>query len=128
MFSLTLAIKHTTDEAGVEHIDIDQTLSGGIPAMSENRVLDWHENDDYDDIFGPVTEKSRRMPVEGITDEFLKKDWTQDTVDNGIVLTDSWSTPGKNSYTWRAVQVINSFSLSTYSHLPNSTTRHGASR
>lgn len=111
MFSLTLAIKHTTDEVGIEHIDIDQTLSGGISGDSENRTLDWDERDEYDDIFGYVTGKSRRIPVEEITDEFLKKGWTQDTIDDDIVLTDSWSTPGKNSYTWRAMQVITSFSL-----------------
>lgn len=111
MLSLTLSIKHTTDEAGVEHIDIDQRLSGSISGASENRVLDWHERDEYDDVFGHVTEKSRRIPVEEITDEFLKKDWTQDTIDDDIVLTDSWSTPGKNNYTWRAVQVVVLFSL-----------------
>ncbi|KAH0838194.1 hypothetical protein J3R83DRAFT_6446 [Lanmaoa asiatica] len=104
MFSLTLAIKHTTDEAGIEHIDIDQTLSGGIPGTSENRILDWHERDEDDDVFGAVTGKARRIPVEDITDEFLKKDWTQDTIDHDIVLTDSWSTPSRNRYTWRAVQ------------------------
>lgn len=111
MFTITLYIKHTTDEAGVEHIDIDQTVSGGISGSSENRTLDWIERDEYDDIFGPVTGKSRRIPVEEITDEFLKKDWTQDTIDDDIVLTDSWSTPGKNSYTWRGVQVTVSFSF-----------------
>jgi hypothetical protein len=111
MFTLTLDIKHTTDEAGVEHIDIDQTLSGGISDSSENRTLSWTEHDEYDDVFGHVTGRSRRIPVEEITDEFLKKDWTQDTVDDDIVLTDSWSTPGKNSYTWKAVQVTASSSF-----------------
>lgn len=106
MFVLTLHIKHTTDEAGVEHIDIDQKLSGGISGNSENRALDWKETEDYDDVFGYVTEKSRRMPVKDITDEFLKKDWTQDTIDDDIIFVDSWSTPDKNSYTWRATQVI----------------------
>lgn len=111
MFTLTLYIKHTTDEAGVEHIDVDQTLSGGISATSENRTLDWTERDEVDDVFGPVTGKARRIPVAEVTDEFLKKDWTQDTIDDDLVLTDSISTPGKNSYTWRAVQVIASSSF-----------------
>lgn len=111
MSSLTLAIKHTTDEAGIEQIDIAQTLTGGIPGTTEKRTLDWHERDRQDNIFGPVTGKSRRLPVKEITDEFLKKDWIQDTIDNGIILTESWSTPGKNNLTWRAVQVIDSFSL-----------------
>ncbi|KAG6381055.1 hypothetical protein JVT61DRAFT_5451 [Boletus reticuloceps] len=104
MFTLTLRVKHHTGDDGVEHIDIDQTLSGGITGTSENRALDWHERDEYDDVFGHVTEKSRRIPVEEITDEFLKKDWTQDTIDDDVIFIDSWSAPGKNSYTWRAVQ------------------------
>ncbi|KAI9461784.1 hypothetical protein HD554DRAFT_2027812 [Boletus coccyginus] len=104
IFTLTLYIKHTTDEAGVEHIDIDQTLSGGIPGASESRTLDWIDRDKYDNVFGFVTGRSRRIPVDEITDEFLKKDWTQDTIDDDIVLADSWNTPGKNNYTWRAVQ------------------------
>ena len=110
IFTLTLYIKHTTDEAGVEHIDIDQTLSGGIPGTTERRILDWADRDRYDGVYGFVTGKSRRIPVEEITDEWLKKDWTQDTIDDDIVLTDSWNTPDKNSYTWRAVQVIASSS------------------
>ncbi|KAF8140387.1 hypothetical protein EV363DRAFT_345131 [Boletus edulis] len=105
MFTLNLRVKHYTDDDGVEHIDIDQTLSGAsITGTSENRALDCHERDEYDDVFGLVTEKSRRIPVEEITDEFLKKDWTQDTIDDDIIFIDSWSAPGKNSYTWRAVQ------------------------
>ncbi|KAN0100502.1 hypothetical protein V8E55_000486 [Tylopilus felleus] len=104
MFTLTLSVKHYTDEAGIEHIDIDQTLSGAISGTSENRPLDWQERDEQDDVFGLVTEKTRRMPLEEVTDEFLKKDWTQDTIDNQIVFVDSWSTPDKNRHVWRAVQ------------------------
>lgn len=111
MFTLTLSVKHYTDEAGIEHIDIDQTLSGAISGTSENRPLDWQERDEQDDVFGLVTEKTRRMPLEEVTDEFLKKDWTQDTIDNQIVFVDSWSTPDKNRHVWRAVQVIASSSF-----------------
>ncbi|KIJ21883.1 hypothetical protein PAXINDRAFT_165242 [Paxillus involutus ATCC 200175] len=103
-FTLTLSIKHTTDDAGVEHVDIDQTLSGGISATSENRILDWQERPDEDDIFGAVVGKSRRSPVEELTDEFLKKDWTQDTIDDGVVLATAWSDPDKNKLTWEVNQ------------------------
>ena len=89
---------------------MDQVISG-IPAMSENRVLDALEHDQNHYIFGPMTSKSRRITVEEITDEYLKKDWTQDSIDNGVILTETWSTPGKNNYTWRNVQVSPSFSL-----------------
>ncbi|KAG9314246.1 hypothetical protein JVU11DRAFT_5033 [Chiua virens] len=104
LFNVVLVIKHTTDEAGLEQIDIDNKVSGGVNASSEDRTLDWVERDEDDNIFGRVIGKARRIPVEEITDEFLKKDWTQDTIDNDIVLTDSWSTPGKNNYKWRAIQ------------------------
>jgi len=104
MFSLTLIIKHTTDEAGVEHIDINQILSGGVPVEGENRTLDWQEHAGHDIIFGHVTEKAGRIPLTEVTDEFLKNDWTQDTIDGDVVFTDSWSTPDKNKYTWRALQ------------------------
>lgn len=111
MFTLTLRVKHTTDAVGVEHIDIDQTLSGGIPGTSENRPLDWQERTDHDHVFGYVTEKARRIPVEEVTDTFLKEDWTQDTIDDHVVIVDSWSTPDKNNCTWRAVQVIVLYAL-----------------
>ncbi|KIJ68600.1 hypothetical protein HYDPIDRAFT_106811 [Hydnomerulius pinastri MD-312] len=104
MFTLTLVVKHTTDEAGIEHIDIDQTLSGGIPGTSENRILDFQERDEDDDIFGAVIGKSRRSTVEELTDEFLKKEWTEDTIRDGVVLAIAWSNPERNSYTWRAEQ------------------------
>ncbi|KAF9244568.1 hypothetical protein BU15DRAFT_41808 [Melanogaster broomeanus] len=104
VFTLTLSVKHTTDEAGVEHIDIDQTLSGGISGTSEDRILDWEERDDDDDIFGAVIGKSRRIAVEEVADEFLKKDWTQDTIDDGVVLAVARSNPSKNKLTWTAEQ------------------------
>ncbi|KAF9229134.1 hypothetical protein BS17DRAFT_771080 [Gyrodon lividus] len=104
MFTLTLSVRHTTDVAGVEHIDIDQTLSGGIPGTSEGRILDWQERDEDDDIFGTVIGKSRRIAVKEVTDEFLKRDWTRDTIDDGVVLAVAWSNPKKNKLTWRAEQ------------------------
>lgn len=81
-------------------------MSGGISATSENRILDWQERPDEDDIFGAVVGKSRRSPVEELTDEFLKKDWTQDTIDDGVVLATAWSDPDKNKLTWEVNQVI----------------------
>ncbi|KAF9225137.1 hypothetical protein BS17DRAFT_730344 [Gyrodon lividus] len=104
LFTLTLSIKHTIDGAGVEHIDIVHTLSGGFSGTSEGRILDWQERDDNDDVFGTVIAKSRRIDVEGVTDEFLKKDWTQDTIDDGVVLAVGCSNPESNKLTWRAEQ------------------------
>lgn len=39
--TITLDIKQYRDDDGVEHIDIDQTATGGIKGTTENRTLDW---------------------------------------------------------------------------------------
>lgn len=102
MFTLTLVVKHYTDDAGVEHIDIAQTLSGGIPGTDEDRILDWEERIESDDIFGAVVAQSKRVKLEEVEDEFLNSGWTEDTVQDGTVLAVAWSDPEKNSLTWRA--------------------------
>jgi len=38
--TITLDIKHYTEDC-TEHIDIDQTATGGIKGTTENRILDW---------------------------------------------------------------------------------------
>ena len=126
MFNLTLHIKHTVNEAGMEHFDIDQRLSGGIPAARETRLLDWQEREEHDDIFGHLFDKTRRIPVEEVVDEFLKTGWTQDTIDNDIVLADSWSAP-TNKYTWRAIQVVALLLLAVLfsPHIPDMGLRDG---
>jgi len=105
MFTLTLVMKHYTDEAGIEHIDIDQTLSGGIPGTSENRPLDWQERSDSDDVFGAVITQSKRVKLEEVEDEFLKSGWTEDTAEDGIIFDIAWSDPQNNHLTWKAEQV-----------------------
>ncbi|KAH7885913.1 hypothetical protein F5I97DRAFT_1171619 [Phlebopus sp. FC_14] len=104
MFTLTLVTRHYTDDAGVEHIDIAQILSGGIPATDENRTLDFQEHDEDDDVFGAVVGHSRRIAVRDVTDPFLKEGWTTDTIEHGVVLAVAWSHPERNRYKWRAEQ------------------------
>jgi hypothetical protein len=59
--TITLHVNHFKDDEGVEHIDIAQTLTGGIPGTSENRTLDWVERHKEDSIFGYVgTNKGTR--------------------------------------------------------------------
>jgi len=102
MFTLTLVVKHYTDDAGIEHIDIGQTLSGGIPGTSEDRILNWEEQSENDDVFGAVIAQSKRIKVEEAENEFLKSGWTDDTVEDGTVLAVVWSDPENNPLTWRA--------------------------
>lgn len=105
--TLTLAIKHYKDDAGIEHIDIDQTLTGGIPGTTEIRILTWTERPNEDHVFGPVIGKSRRIKVdsEELEDPFLKEHWTNDTITHGLVQSYAKSNTPKSGTTWTADQV-----------------------
>ncbi|KAG2045003.1 hypothetical protein BDR03DRAFT_976887 [Suillus americanus] len=102
MFTLTLGVKHYTDEAGNEHIDVEQTLSGGIKGTNEDRTLDWEERSDIDDVFGAVIGQSKKVKAEEVEDEFLKSGWTEDAVKDGLVLAVDWSDTPKSGMDWRA--------------------------
>lgn len=102
--SITLAIKHYKDDDGVEHIDIDQTLTGGIPGTSEKRTLWWKEKENNDHLFGHVIGKSRRIKVDELDLEFLKTGWTTDTIEHGVVQSYVESDTPKSGTVWIANQ------------------------
>ncbi|EGO05177.1 hypothetical protein SERLA73DRAFT_174144 [Serpula lacrymans var. lacrymans S7.3] len=104
-FSLTLTVSHYKDDDGVEHIDIDQTLSGGIPGTREERTLNWESHPNYDDVFGAVFGKSRRVQLEDVDDEFLKNGWTADTAEHGGIQSYVESDTSKSGKTWTAEQI-----------------------
>jgi len=103
---VTLSVKHYKDDNGDECIDITQTLAGGIPGTSESRLLTWTERPKEDHIFGAVIAKSRRIKVGELDDseEFLKKGWTPDTVEYGVVQSYVESDTPKSGTTWIANQ------------------------
>ena len=104
-FNLTLYVKHSTGDDGIEHIDIDQRLSGGISGTTENRTLTWEERHQNDDLFGAVVGKSRRISLDEIEDEFLKTGWTQDTIDEQAIEALAWSDTPISGKEWRADQI-----------------------
>lgn len=103
--TITLYVKHYKDNDNVEHIDIDQRLTGGLPGTTENRTLDWtfRENSDY--LFGPVLGKSRRVSLDRIDNEFLRKGWLPDTEQHGAINSYVKSDTPKSNKTWIAEQV-----------------------
>lgn len=103
--TITIYLKHYKDDAGVEHIDIDQTITGGIPASSEIRTLDWAPRDIEDTNFGHVIGRSRRIKVEDVDLDFLKKGWTADTLEHGLVQSYVESNTAKSGISWIANQV-----------------------
>jgi hypothetical protein len=110
MSIITLYVRHYKGDDGVERIDIDQTLTG-IPGTSENRTLDWtfREHDDY--LFGPVRGKSRRANVDEIENEFLRKGWLPDTVQDGVIDSYVESDTPKSHTSWIAEQVRQTFPI-----------------
>jgi len=103
--TITIVVKHYKDDDAVEHIDINQTLSGGIGTSSENRIADWTPREHNDRIFGPVISKSRRAKVQEIDDDYLRKNWLPDVLEHGVINSYVVSDTEKSHKTWIAEQV-----------------------
>jgi len=102
--TITLDVKHYKDDGGIEHIDIDQTLTGGLKGTTEQRTLDGVQREHKDDIFGSILGRSRRVPVEELKEEWLKAGWTEGTLAHPII--DAWGTSDteKSGLKWTVEQ------------------------
>ncbi|KAG1802037.1 uncharacterized protein HD556DRAFT_1228468 [Suillus plorans] len=99
--NLMFTLKHYADEGGFEHIDIEQTLSGGISGTTQYRTLDWEERSINDDVFGALIAQSKRIKVEEVDDEFLRSGWTEDAVEDGLILAVTRSDTSKSGMEWK---------------------------
>ncbi|OSD03562.1 hypothetical protein PYCCODRAFT_232115 [Trametes coccinea BRFM310] len=105
MATVYLDIKHYKDENGIEHIDIDQSVTGGIKGTSEYRALDWEERPHEDHVFGAVLSKSKRVPLAEVEREWMKKDWLEESLEDGqIIFTCAKADPSKNKQKWSSEQ------------------------
>ena len=80
--TVTLHAKQFTDDAGLEHVDMSLTTTGGMSGATELRPTDWEFRDHKDPDFGHVKNKSRWIQVQEIADEFLAEGWIQGEGDN----------------------------------------------
>lgn len=80
--TLYVAVKHYKDDDGVEHIDIDQSLSG-VASTREERILDWEPSEKSDPVFGALVSRARRILIADIDEPFLVKGWLPDTIEHG---------------------------------------------
>lgn len=105
--TVTLHIKHYKSEANEEKVDIEQTITGGIPGTSEYRTLIWKEKENDDHLFGPVIGKSRRVKPEELAelDEYLKTGWTEEALKDGLIQAYAESDTPKSKTTWIGNQV-----------------------
>jgi hypothetical protein len=81
--TLYLEVKQYTDEAGVVHIDIEQTTTGGLKGTTELRTLDWEEREHEDHIFGKVKGQTRWIATDAIETPFLKEGWLEGEEEKG---------------------------------------------
>jgi len=103
--TITLRISHYKDEQGVEHIDIKQTLTGGLSATPEYRTLDWTCVKVDHSLFGPVIGRSRRIPVTDVTDEYLKSGWLPDVSRDGAIQAYVVADKEKTTQSWKSDMV-----------------------
>jgi len=116
--TLTLYIKHYKDDQGVEHIDIDQRLTGGIAGTIENRTLDWTFRVHSDYLFGPCLGRSRRVKLDEIEHDYLRKGWLPDIEEHGAINAYVESDTSKSGRTWNIEQVGQRFSTPSLGRLP----------
>lgn len=65
----------------------------------------WKERHTEDHLFGAVVGKTRRTKVDVFDEDFLKKGWTEDTLEHGVIQSYVESDTPKSGTTWIANQV-----------------------
>ncbi|KAI0687173.1 hypothetical protein C8T65DRAFT_747138 [Cerioporus squamosus] len=99
-----LAIKHSTDAAGVERIDVDQTVPG-LRSATEHRVLDWSPKTVESPIFGALVVRSHRVKADALDVAWLREGLLPETfVDGTVVHMLAQSDPEKGGEGWRMEQ------------------------
>lgn len=81
--TIYLNIKQYKDDAGVVHIDIEQTTTGGLQGTTELRTLDWEKRKHEDYIFGKVQGQTRFVNSDAVDDAYLKEGWLEDDAEKG---------------------------------------------
>jgi hypothetical protein len=97
--TLTLHIRHYTDGAGVEHIDITQHLPRDR-TVAELRTLDGTNHANESRALGHVLSSTRRMRLADVREEWLRNGWTQDAVEHGVIEVLTCSETAKSKTTW----------------------------
>lgn len=103
--TITLFVKHYKDDEGVEHIDIEQTITGGLKGPPEYRTLNWTLHKLDHNLFGPIIGRSRRVPVVEITDGYLNSGWLPDVSRDDAIQSYAEADEEKNSNSWKTDMV-----------------------
>lgn len=99
--TVTLHVKQYKDDAGVVHIDIEQTASGGIKGTTELRHLDGVTGEHEDQVFGKVRGQASWVKISDVKHPFLAKGWLPETEQGEAIKSDAESV----SNGWKAEQI-----------------------
>jgi hypothetical protein len=102
--TIHLRIKHYQDEANVECIDAESAIAG-IPGIKESRKANWTATERQDHVFGALISKLRRVDVTQLEHDFLKRGWSEDTIEHGVLHSHVESDTLKSNTIWAADQV-----------------------
>jgi len=72
--TITVDIRHGIREGQVEHLEIDNTATGGLKGTTIHIILDNEIHAHYDYVFGAVTSQALRVPIEEL-EYFKDVDW-----------------------------------------------------
>lgn len=72
--TVTITIKQYDDEEGLNHLDAEQQLSGGIKSTPEPRTIDWKVRTNHDATLGDVLGRTRVVESKNLEAEFGKDD------------------------------------------------------
>jgi len=101
MTTVTLHVKQYKDSAGVVHVDIEQTATGGIKGTTELRQLDGQTGEHEDQIFGKVRGQTNWVKLADVKDDFLSKGWLPETA-QGETIESNVESVGNG---WKASQI-----------------------
>ena len=99
-----LTIKHYKDSAGVEHIEVEQTVAGN--KLAERRVLDYSQKSIDSQLVGALVQRNRRVAVGELGMEWLKQGWLAESlVDGAVIHVTADSDAAKSETKWHMEQV-----------------------
>ena len=100
--TITVHIKHDKDDEGVEHVDFEPILPGGLAGPLDHMALDWTLRKIEQKPFGFVITKIRRIPITDVTDEYLNSGWLPDVSRDGVIERHVEPDKERNSYSWKS--------------------------
>jgi len=106
--TITLITKEYTDDEGFTHIDIEQPGAAGFKGTTEERTLDGKVGEHEDHVFGAVRGQTKWTKIADLKDEdadeaFLKKGWTEETLNDADGAVDSYVESVNNGWTARQI-------------------------